>query len=101
MLPITYKQSGVDVEKTDNLLKNISHYVADTKGFGGLYEDKKHYLVGAADGVGTKIILARKFKMLSGIGIDLVAMCANDIICTGAKPLFFLDYYASSNINRE
>ena len=74
-----------------NLLKNISHYVADTKGFGGLYEDKKHYVVGASDGVVTKIILPRKFKMLSGIGIDLVAMCANDIICTGAKPLFFLD----------
>jgi len=101
MHPITYKQSGVDVEKTDNLLKDISHYVSDTKGFGGLYEDKKHYLVGATDGVGTKIILARKFKMLHGIGIDLVAMCVNDIICTGAKPLFFLDYYASSNINRE
>jgi phosphoribosylformylglycinamidine cyclo-ligase len=101
MLPITYKQAGVDVEKTDNLLKDISSYVSDTKGFGGLYETKKHYLVGATDGVGTKIILARKFNILSGIGIDLVAMCVNDIICTGAKPLFFLDYYASSVIERK
>jgi len=98
---MNYKKSGVDIEKTDNLVKEISGLVSNIGGFGGLFDLGDSYLVGSTDGVGTKIILARKFKVLHGIGIDLVAMCVNDVICTGADPLFFLDYYASSNIKKE
>jgi phosphoribosylformylglycinamidine cyclo-ligase len=96
-----YKKAGVDIEKTDSLLNNIASCVTDTKGFGGLYDNGDHYLVGATDGVGTKILLGREYNKLEGLGIDCVAMCVNDIVCTGAKPLFFLDYYASSNIKEE
>ncbi len=69
--------------------------------FGGLFDLGDSYLVGATDGVGTKILLAQEYDMLDGIGIDCVAMCVNDIICTGARPLFFLDYFASSNVDEK
>ena len=94
-----YKKSGVDVEKTDKLVNDISGYVKGIGGFGGLHEFGNHFLVGSTDGVGTKILLAKQYNKLEGIGIDCVAMCVNDIICTGASPMFFLDYYASSKIN--
>jgi phosphoribosylformylglycinamidine cyclo-ligase len=96
-----YKESGVDVAKTDSLVKDISGLVDNIGGFGGLFDLGDSYLVGATDGVGTKILLAQEYNMLDGIGIDCVAMCVNDIICTGAKPLFFLDYFASSNVDRD
>ena len=96
-----YKDSGVDVAKTDSLVKDISGLVDNIGGFGGLFDLGDSYLVGATDGVGTKILLAQEYNMLDGIGIDCVAMCVNDIICTGAKPLFFLDYFASSNVDRD
>tara|TARA_R110000824_G_scaffold55069_9_gene151744 strand:- start:2135 stop:3046 length:912 start_codon:yes stop_codon:yes gene_type:complete len=98
---MNYKEAGVDVEKTDNLVKEISGLVDNIGGFGGLFDLGDSYLVGATDGVGTKILLAQEYDMLDGIGIDCVAMCVNDIICTGAKPLFFLDYFASSNIEEK
>ena len=98
---MNYKESGVDIEKTDNLVKEISGLVDNIGGFGGLFDLGDSYLVGATDGVGTKILLAQEYDMLDGIGIDCVAMCVNDIICTGAKPLFFLDYFASSNIEEK
>ena len=98
---MNYKDSGVDIEKTDNLVKEISGLVDNIGGFGGLFDLGDSYLVGATDGVGTKILLAQEYDMLDGIGIDCVAMCVNDIICTGAKPLFFLDYFASSNIEEK
>tara|TARA_R100000234_G_C4990889_1_gene175485 strand:- start:398 stop:1312 length:915 start_codon:yes stop_codon:yes gene_type:complete len=96
-----YKEAGVDVAKTDNLVKEISGLVDNIGGFGGLFDLGDSYLVGATDGVGTKILLAQEYDMLDGIGIDCVAMCVNDIICTGARPLFFLDYFASSNIDEK
>ena len=96
-----YKESGVDVAKTDSLVKDISGLVDNIGGFGGLFDLGDSYLVGATDGVGTKILLAQEYNMLDGIGIDCVAMCVNDIICTGARPLFFLDYFASSNVDRD
>jgi len=98
---MNYKESGVDIKKTDNLVKQISGLVDNIGGFGGLFDLGDSYLVGATDGVGTKILLAQEYDMLDGIGIDCVAMCVNDIICTGAKPLFFLDYFASSNIQEK
>ena len=96
-----YKKSGVDVAKTDGLVKQISSLVDNIGGFGGLFDLGDDYLVGATDGVGTKIILAQDFNKLEGIGIAGVAMCVNDIICTAAKPLFFLDYFASANIDEK
>jgi len=93
-----YKNSGVDVEKTDSLIDKISPLVRNIGGFGGLFDIGDQYLVGSTDGVGTKIILAQQHNKLEGIGIDCVAMCVNDVLCTGAKPLFFLDYFASSNV---
>lgn len=96
-----YKESGVDVAKTDNLVKEISGLVDNIGGFGGLFDLGDSYLVGATDGVGTKILLAQQYDKLEGIGIDCVAMCVNDIICTGARPLFFLDYFASSNVDEK
>ena len=96
-----YKEAGVDVAKTDNLVKEISGLVDNIGGFGGLFDLGDSYLVGATDGVGTKILLAQQYDMLDGIGIDCVAMCVNDIICTGARPLFFLDYFASSNVDEK
>lgn len=96
-----YKEAGVDVVKTDNLVKEISGLVDNIGGFGGLFDLGDSYLVGATDGVGTKILLAQQYDKLKGIGIDCVAMCVNDIICTGARPLFFLDYFASSNVDEK
>lgn len=96
-----YKEAGVDISKTDNLVKEISGLVDNIGGFGGLFDLGDSYLVGSTDGVGTKILLAQEYDMLDGIGIDCVAMCVNDIICTGARPLFFLDYFASSNVDEK
>ena len=96
-----YKKSGVDVKKTDELVNDISGLVSSIGGFGGVYDIGDRYLVGSTDGVGTKILLAKEYDMLDGIGIDCVAMCVNDIVCTGAKPMFFLDYYASDNVNKK
>ena len=96
-----YKEAGVDIAKTDSLVKEISGLVDNIGGFGGLFDLGDSYLVGSTDGVGTKILLAQEYNMLDGIGIDCVAMCVNDIICTGARPLFFLDYFASSNVDEK
>lgn len=93
-----YKDAGVDVEKTDRLVNEISNLVDGIGGFGGVFPLGDKYLVAGTDGVGTKLVLANQEEKFEGVGIDLVAMCVNDIICTGARPLFFLDYYASSKI---
>ena len=95
-----YKQAGVDIAKADRLTESISGLVDNIGGFAGLYDlCDENYLVASTDGVGTKILLAQEYNKLEGIGVDCVAMCVNDIICTGAKPLFFLDYFSSGVID--
>ena len=95
-----YKEAGVDIAKADRLTESISGLVDNIGGFAGLYDlCDENYLVASTDGVGTKILLAQEYNKLEGIGIDCVAMCVNDIICTGAKPLFFLDYFSSGIID--
>ena len=102
-----YKQAGVDVEAGYESVRLIKDDVKKTAiegvlggigGFGGLFEMPKNYenpvLVSGTDGVGTKIKLAFLLDKHDTIGIDAVAMCVNDVICCGAKPLFFLDYIA-------
>ena len=113
----SYKKSGVNISIANKLVKHISkvskNNVKKTKnefsqgeigGFGSLfdisnYKIKDPVIVSCTDGVGTKIDLAIKFKKYHTIGIDLVAMCVNDLIVQGAKPLFFLDYIAVGKLN--
>ncbi|MGB0452450.1 MAG: phosphoribosylformylglycinamidine cyclo-ligase [Bacteriovoracaceae bacterium] len=102
---IDYKDAGVDVEKTDAFVETLKTMVTKTfnpsveqgiGGFAGLYKiDENKSLVAATDGVGTKLMLAIQTEIYDTVGIDLVAMCVNDLICVGATPLFFLDYYAT------
>lgn len=95
---MTYKDSGVDIEKGEQLVERIKGMVKKTygsrviQGVGGfacLYEQGDKYLAAGTDGVGTKILLAQELGIHDTVGIDLVAMCVNDILCTGARPLFF------------
>jgi phosphoribosylformylglycinamidine cyclo-ligase len=109
----TYKSAGVDIEAGNQLVKRIKNTVSSTKrsgalgsigGFGGLFElDIKKYpnpvLVSGTDGVGTKVKLAIQSGIHNKIGIDLVAMCVNDVIAQGAEPLFFLDYLSTNKLN--
>ena len=109
---LTYADSGVDIETGNEVVSVIKPLVQDTHndsvlsnigGFGGLFElhvkdYKRPILVSSTDGVGTKLKLAQILGKEHLIGIDLVAMCANDVIVQGAKPLFFLDYYATSKL---
>ena len=102
---LTYKDSGVNIEegyKSVKLIQNyakrtINEYVLNGLGsFGGMVElpegYKKPVLVSGTDGVGTKLDIACKKRKYDTVGIDCVAMCVNDILCHGAKPLYFLDY---------
>lgn len=109
---LTYKQAGVDIEAGNQAVKLIGDLVDRTKrpevlskigGFGGLFAiDAKKYkepiLVSAADGVGTKLKIAQVLGIHNTVGIDLVAMVVNDLVVTGAEPLFFLDYLAMGRI---
>ena len=113
----SYKKSGVDIVLANKLVKHISNLsnknVQKTKqkfnkeiigGFASLFDIsqikiKDPVIVACTDGVGTKLDLANKFKKFDTIGIDLVAMCVNDLIVQGAKPLFFLDYIAVGKLN--
>jgi phosphoribosylformylglycinamidine cyclo-ligase len=100
---IVNKKYPVDIEKADRTVNNIKKYSDQIGGFGGVYEWNKN-LVASADGIGTKILTAqyaqRRYQRdIATLGIDCVAMVVNDLICKGAKPLFFLDYYASSSID--
>lgn len=108
-MSISYKDSGVDIEKGDLFVERIQKMVKSTYnqqvvsgvgGFCALYAlDPDRYLASSTDGVGTKIKLAIELNQHDTIGIDLVAMCVNDLICSGARPLFFLDYFASSKLD--
>jgi phosphoribosylformylglycinamidine cyclo-ligase len=106
-----YKSAGVDIDAGNDLVNKIKKDVASSHnknvlgnigGFAGMYELSKNYnepvLVACTDGVGTKVALAQEFNQVDSIGQDLVAMCVNDLIVCGAKPLFFLDYFASSKL---
>ncbi len=107
-----YKEAGVDIDAANKLVENIKKTVSSTftrgvlsgiGGFGGLFkpdvsEMKSPVLVAGADGVGTKLKLAFAFGKHDTIGIDLVAMSVNDVLVQGAKPLFFLDYFATGRL---
>ena len=100
----TYRRSGVDLDAAAEATRLISDLADATRGdevvegvggFAGLYRlGDGRLLAASTDGVGTKIEIAREAGRLDTLGIDLVAMCANDVVCTGARPLFFLDYIA-------
>jgi phosphoribosylformylglycinamidine cyclo-ligase len=98
---ITYKKAGVNIDAGNELVKRIKKDLPKIGGFGGLFpvEKTKYNLVSSTDGVGTKLKLAFLNNKHDTIGIDLVAMNVNDLICVGAKPLFFLDYFACSKLN--
>jgi phosphoribosylformylglycinamidine cyclo-ligase len=113
--PLTYADAGVSIDAGNALVKAIRPLARSTArpgadaelgGFGGVFDLKAAgysdpLLVAANDGVGTKLKLAIELKRHKGIGIDLVAMCANDLIVQGAEPLFFLDYYATGKLDNE
>lgn len=108
----TYKAAGVDIDAGEALVDRIRPAVTTTTrpevigglgGFGGLFRIPAGYrspvLVSGADGVGTKLKLAIEYDAHDTVGIDLVAMCANDIVVAGAEPLFFLDYYVTPRLD--
>ncbi|QXK91747.1 phosphoribosylformylglycinamidine cyclo-ligase [Neoehrlichia mikurensis] len=110
----TYQDSGVNIKNANKLVKNIQaiakstarvEVIGDIGGFGGLFDlsiIKKYnnpVLVSSTDGVGTKLCIAQEVNNHQSIGIDLVAMCINDILCHGAEPLFFLDYFATGKLD--
>uniref|UniRef100_A0ACD5WDA9 Uncharacterized protein n=1 Tax=Avena sativa TaxID=4498 RepID=A0ACD5WDA9_AVESA len=96
---MTYKGAGVDIDAGTELVRRIRKMAPGIGGFGGLYPHGDEYLVAGTDGVGTKLKLAFDTGIHDTIGIDLVAMSVNDIVTSGAKPMFFLDYFATSRLD--
>ncbi|KAK3245758.1 phosphoribosylformylglycinamidine cyclo-ligase [Cymbomonas tetramitiformis] len=96
---MTYKDSGVDIDAGAELVRRIAKMCPDVGGFGGLFPFGDSYLIAGTDGVGTKLKLAFDLDKHDTVGIDLVAMSVNDIITSGAKPLFFLDYFATGALD--
>ena len=98
-----YKTSGVDIEAGNAFVKRLMNKAPAIGGFGGMFKVPRGYeepiLVSGADGVGTKMNICRVANDYTTIGIDLVAMCVNDIITCGAKPLYFLDYVSTQKID--
>jgi phosphoribosylformylglycinamidine cyclo-ligase len=113
--PLTYAESGVDIDVGNRIVDRIRPFARATRragagaelgGFGGLFDLKAAgfvdpILVAANDGVGTKVKIAIESGLYNTIGIDLVAMCVNDIVVQAAEPLFFLDYFASGKLDEE
>ncbi len=105
---ISYKDSGVDIKAGEELVEKIKRKVKSTYGkrvyagvggFASLYDMGDRFIAAGSDGVGTKLMVAKQLGIHNTIGIDLVAMCVNDVICTGAKPLFFMDYLACGKLD--
>ena len=100
---MNYKDSGVDIEAGNAFVETLKEKAPSIGGFNGMFSLPSGYekpvLVSGADGVGTKINICRVFNDYTTIGQDLVAMCVNDVICSGAKPLYFLDYISTGKIS--
>ena len=100
---MNYKDSGVDIEAGREFVERIKKKAPTIGGFNGMMKVPSRYknpvLVSGTDGVGTKINIARVFNDYTTIGEDLVAMCVNDVICSGARPLYFLDYISTQKID--
>ncbi|MBI4051010.1 MAG: phosphoribosylformylglycinamidine cyclo-ligase [Elusimicrobia bacterium] len=101
---LTYKKAGVNIDRADLLVEFIQKRAPAIGGFSGLFPlapngREKHFLVASTDGVGTKLKIAFLLNKHETVGMDLVAMCVNDLITCGAKPLFFLDYYATGRLD--
>jgi len=115
MSGLTYKKAGVDIDKADDFLKKIRPLLEKTRrpeargqigGFSGLFRPrikrmKDPVLVSSTDGVGTKLLIADLQNKYDTIGLDLVAMCVDDVVVVGAEPLFFLDYIACGRLDKE
>lgn len=113
--PLTYKDAGVDIDAGNELVERIKPLVKRTRrpevlaglgGFGGMFaippgRYREPVLVSGTDGVGTKLMLAQGLGRHGTIGIDLVAMCVNDVLVQGAEPLFFLDYFACGKLDND
>lgn len=112
---LTYKEAGVDINRADRFLKKIKPLIdrasrpevlSSIGGFSGLFAPrlkgmKRPVLVSSTDGVGTKLLVAEAQRKYDTVGIDLVAMCVDDVVVTGAEPLFFLDYIAAGRLEQE
>lgn len=114
MATVSYKDAGVDIDAGNQFVENIKPYVKSTMipgvlggigSFAGAFELPSGYkqpvILSGTDGVGTKLKLAIDAKKFDTVGIDLVAMCSNDLLCNFGEPLFFLDYYATAKLNVE
>lgn len=113
--PLTYKEAGVDIDAGNELVERIKPLVRRTRrpevlaglgGFGGMFalppnRYREPVLVSGTDGVGTKLMLAQQLNRHTTIGVDLVAMCVNDVLVQGAEPLFFLDYFACGKLDND
>ncbi len=115
MIALTYKKAGVDIDRADAFIKRIIPLIRKTHrievlgkigGFSGLFKPrlqkiKNPVLVSSTDGVGTKLLVADLVGKYDTVGVDLVAMCADDVVVTGAEPLFFLDYIACGKLDKK